>query len=209
MKNEVEVWEGTHEADNGQAVTDQARGNARPVSQLQGGALDRGRPDQAAPGIEHKGIMDVQKLKTELATDPVTLGYSGQTAQQKADLLNSLTTGRTRNAGVIETWRIFERFVPAGYNTAITDATNGVRNRSLIETLLGMGTLNVNSLNVSSVITTVFGASSETVKNLTGAADAADVTWRGKDLRLETISRATQLGLGFVTAQDVKDAEAA
>lgn len=131
--------------------------------------------------------MDLQVLKSELSGDPEGLGYSGKTAQQKADLLNALT--QERNREIIPTWEILEATVQSEWS-ALTAAE-----KQRYQTFVSVGTLNVQGSNVRAAFAAMFGGATQTRANLLA-------------LQNETVSRATILGLSEVTVQNVIDAEA-
>lgn len=134
--------------------------------------------------------MDLQKLKTELATDPVALGYAGKTAAQKAALLN--TTMRTRNRAALPAIAIWGRITDTEY------ATLGADTKALFQAALSAGSIDMTDGAVKSKLSAMF---SQATAPTTRAAIIA--------LMSESVPRATELGLGTVTAQDVTDAEAA
>lgn len=132
--------------------------------------------------------MDLQILKNELLNDPEGLGYSGKTAQQKADLLNGLT--QTMERIIIPTWEILEATVQSEWS-ALTAAE-----KQRYQTFVSVGSLNVKGTNVRAAFAAMFGAGTQTRANLLA-------------LQNEVVSRAQVLGLGFITSQNVIDAEAA
>lgn len=75
--------------------------------------------------------MDYQVLHTELTTDPFTLGYAGETDQQAADTLNSLTTGRTRNRTSVPPNEVLGAIVPGDLN-ALTTNPPGYGNHGIV-----------------------------------------------------------------------------
>ncbi len=149
--------------------------------------------------------MDVARLKSEITSDPAGLGYSGKTDQQVADLMNAVT--REVDRGLVAAHVLFRRFNQAEYVAKITDLTDGVRNRHLLEVLLGMGEVDINDANVEALLTTVFnGGGSATIRNLIGHAAGA---FPGDDLRKKKVSRAGQLGFGTVLPGHVTEARSA
>lgn len=154
-------------------------------------------------------------LDNELANDPVSLGYAtirnngGLSTRQKAEQLTALIndpTKRTRDRGVVSRTMVLKRMSTSEYNTAITDSTNGTRNQHYL--LLALtDEIDVNDANIASIFTTIFGGSSQTVRNFTGHATLADDPWKGDDIRVVKISRAVELGI-VATVADVEFCEA-
>lgn len=132
--------------------------------------------------------MDLQILKTELATDPLALGYAGKTAAQKASLLN--TTQRTISRTLINAYEIINATVPAEWAALTADEKNRYA------TLTGAGQVDASNANVRAAFLAMFAAGTTTRSNLAA-------------LQNQTVSRAVELGLGTVTEQNVIDAEAA
>lgn len=123
--------------------------------------------------------MDYARLKAEIAADPVALGYAGKTDQQIADLLNSLTTGRTIQRSVIPAHEILEATVPADW------ATLTAAEKQRYQTITGAGQVNLRGANTRLALAAMFGAGTQTRANLIA-------------LQSVTISRAEELGLGRV-----------
>lgn len=156
----------------------------------------------------------LQPLKTELANDPVSLGYAairsngGLSARQKAEQMAALlldATKRTKSRGVVNRTLIMRRLNAAEYVAACVDATNGARNQHLLLMVLS-DDIDVNDPNVASIFTTVFGAGSQTVRNFIGHASADD-PWKGDDLRLSKLSRSAEAGIA-ATVADIEFCEA-
>lgn len=134
---------------------------------------------------------EAQILKTEILTDPLTRGYSGMSDQQVADDLN--TAYRTRPRTTVRAAALFARLVSSEYAAALAAGGGvGTRNGTMLSHLLGQGEIDPSDANVAALITTVFGGGSDTVANITGAVGSS---FPGDDLRVELISRATELGL--------------
>ena len=130
--------------------------------------------------------MDLQILKTELDSDSLGRGYSGLSDLEVADDLN--TQYRNRNKEVITGSEAFEQTDDTEY-VALTDTK-----KSQWLSLCGIENHNPFGAAVDAVID-IFGGGSSTVSNL-------------QAFRVETVSRATELGLGSVTVQHVTDARA-
>jgi len=120
--------------------------------------------------------MDLSKLKTEIATDPLGKNYAGMTIQQVVDSL--LTEDRVVNRDSMSGEEISSAIDKAEYRALATDAE---KDRVIAVT-------NSKSVNpfgfVETVLKDIFG-SSTTISNLAA-------------LRKKTISRAEEIGLSKV-----------
>ena len=137
--------------------------------------------------------MNIAALRTELITDPLPRGYSGMTDAQAAANLNDATTPalrRTRDRGVIPAYEVIDATVPSEYTTLNADE------KQRYAAITGAGSVNTKNTNTRAAFAAMFGAGTTTRTNLVA-------------LQTEFISRAQELGLGTVTAQDVKDARGA
>lgn len=134
--------------------------------------------------------MDYVRLKSEITLDPAVLGYAGKTDQQIADLLNSLTTGRTIERSVIPAHEALEATVPAEW-AALTAAE-----KQRYQTITGVGSVNLKGANTRSAMAAMFGPATTTRANLIA-------------LQIKTVSRAEELGLGRVEAGHVAKARVA
>lgn len=130
--------------------------------------------------------MNLQVLKTELDGDPLVRGYSGMTDQEAADDLN--TVYRQRNRAQVSGANAYDLTDSTEYD-ALTDAK-----KSQWLSLCAIESVDPFGPAVGAVID-IFGGASTTVSNL-------------QSYRVESISRAIELGLGEVTPQHVKDARA-
>lgn len=131
--------------------------------------------------------MDLQALKTELTTDPLTRGYGSMGDEEAANSLNAVN--RTREKPTLRGSDIYNALVPGEF-TAL-QAAQQARVRDIF--LLG-DSIDVRAgTNVRAVLLSVFAAGSQTRANLIAAAT-------------EPASRADELGLGFVTPSNVADA---
>ena len=133
--------------------------------------------------------MDLQKLKSELATDPVAMGYSGKTTDQIVTLIND-PTKRTIDRTIVPAYEVINATVPAEWAALTADE------KTRYSTLTGAGALDVTNANVRAAFAAMFGAGTTTRTALVA-------------LQTRTGSRADELGLGPVTRQDVIDAQAA
>jgi hypothetical protein len=132
---------------------------------------------------------DLNALKTELTQDPVALGYAGKTSIQAAALLNATNTGRSRNRTRVEITEVFNQIDDGAWpSTAILqDKLRGI---------LSMPYVDASNTNTRGIFGAIFPNS--------GATAAT----RGRLLALSTepISRAVELGWGFVTPGEVEQA---
>ena len=127
-------------------------------------------------------------LKAELLADPETFNYAGAAdAQAKAVLIND-PASISRERVVIQTHEIFEAIVPA-------DMPPVGENLTKLMGLLSMGTVNTQGTNTRALLIAIFTGKATTLTNLAA-------------LQTETISRASDLGFGRVTARDIENAEA-
>jgi len=128
--------------------------------------------------------MNITILRAELTDDPETRGYSGMSDVQAA--ASFATLDRERNVTTVSGQEIFEAAVAADY------AALSAGDRELFLAIVGMGTILVNGTNTKAALTTMFAAT------LTLANLAA--------LQTETVSRATELGLGLVKVGHIQEA---
>ncbi len=129
-------------------------------------------------------------LRDELIGDPEGLGYP-VSDQGAADLINSLTTGRTRNRASMTGDEIAQQAVSTAYD-ALSDGSvaNTADVKSHWLAFCARASVDPFANANEQLVISIFGSGSQTVLNLQAA-------------RLEPISRATELGLGFVHARDV------
>ena len=128
--------------------------------------------------------MDYGKLRTELTTDPVALGYSGLSHAAAAAKLNATDTGRTLPRTAVPVAEIFNAIVNADWPAV------GSQAESKLMALLQMQSIDASHANTRAIIGSVFGAGTQTRTNLLA-------------LGSRTVSRAEELGLGLVTEGDV------
>lgn len=128
--------------------------------------------------------MDYGILKSELATDPEGRGYSGMTDAEAATDLN--TEYRERDRTSMTGSEVFNAVDMTEWN-ALTDIQ-----RQTVWNVIHLGTLNPFGREAT-LLTNVFGGGSATITALAAA-------------RKESISRATELGLGFIAPGDVENA---
>ena len=99
-------------------------------------------------------------LLNEIINDPLILGYNGKSDSEIADIMNSLTTGRTLSRDFIETWEIIEATVPAEWSAL----TTGEKQR--YQTIISAGRLNIKGNNIRSQLSAMFGVGTATRTNL-------------------------------------------
>lgn len=129
--------------------------------------------------------MDIQALATELTTDPLSRGYSGMADEAAADSLNN-TIDRNRNRTTM-TGREMADNIDNGEYDVLAD----VKKQQIIS-LSGSSDIDPFGF-VANVLKDVFGVPSVTITALQAA-------------RVETVSRATELGLGWVRPGNVNEA---
>ena len=139
--------------------------------------------------------MDYALLKNELETDPVGLGYSTPVdpadvdlAKADAALLNSLTTGRTVNRTSM-TGREFKDEWDATEFSALTDPQ-----KDLLYSMAARNDLDPFGIDAT-VVQDIFPPGGTTITALATA-------------RVQTASRAEELGFGTVTYGEVQAARA-
>lgn len=115
-------------------------------------------------------------LQDEVQTDPLGLGYAGMTDQQVADSLNAST--RSRNRSMMTASEVMNQINVSEFNILSS------ANERKIWDVLHIGDINPFGVEAA-IFIGVFGGGSATV----GALQAA---------RIESVSRATELGLGKV-----------
>lgn len=123
-------------------------------------------------------------LATEVLTDPLNRGYSGMSDAEVADDLNSEYRTRTRDS--VFGYEIFNVTNDAEYN-ALTDAQ-----KSSWDALCAIEQINTSSGVAKAREAELFGPGTTTRSNLIA-------------LRIESMSRATELGLGFVKVGHVEE----
>jgi hypothetical protein len=126
--------------------------------------------------------MDYQALAAELTDDPLARGYAGMDDDQAAADLN--TAYRTRTRAYVYGWEIFNATDSAEYG-ALTDAQ-----KSSWDALCAIFQIDTASGVAKSREAELFGAGTTTRSNL-------------QALRIEDISRATELGLPWIRTGDV------
>jgi hypothetical protein len=127
--------------------------------------------------------MDYTRLQLEVTTDPVTLGYAGKTDQQAADLLNSLTTGRTVPRTQVPVAEVFNAIDNGAWPAA--SAT-----QDKLAAVLNMQIIDASNANTRGIIGSIFPNSGAT----------AATNQRLQALSTRTVSRADELALGGVVA---------
>ena len=128
--------------------------------------------------------MDIAKLKTELTDDPLTRGYAAMTDAEAAVDLNEVY--RTQNKTSLTASEVLNAIVPSAF-TAL-DAT--VQQR--IWDILHIGEINPFGVEAT-MFSAAFGAGSDTIVALVA-------------MRVEAVSRAVELGLGFIYPGHIENA---
>lgn len=125
-------------------------------------------------------------LKTEITVDELGRGYSSMTDQQVADDLN--TAYRTRDHTNLTASEVYNAIVQAEVDSKTADE------KAEVDRILSLGEVNPFGREATQ-FTAIFGAGSATLTALKAA-------------RVEAITRATELELGFVRAGHVEFARA-
>jgi len=128
--------------------------------------------------------MDIDVLKTELTGDPLSRGYSGMTDAEAAADLN--TVYRTRNKTSLSGSEVLNA-VDAAQWAGLTDAQ-----RQTVWNIVHLGTVDPFGVEATLMIG-VFGAGTATITALAAS-------------RVETVSRAAELGLGLVYPGHIENA---
>lgn len=123
-------------------------------------------------------------LKSEIDSDPLTRGYSGMTDAEVAESLN--TANRTRNKTTMTGSEILNKIDPTEWNS-LTDAQ-----RQTVWDIVHLGTINPFGIEATLMVN-IFTGGSTTITALAAA-------------RVESISRAQELGLGTVREGTVQQA---
>jgi len=126
--------------------------------------------------------IQLQLLKIEIITDPLARSYSGMTNAAVTMSLN--TKNRSRNKEFMLGWEVGEEIVASEYGS-LTD-------QQRLEVLSYTSASVVKPFGFAAIVVKkAFGVGSTTIQNLIAA-------------RVETISRAEELGLGTVTEGGVE-----
>ena len=128
--------------------------------------------------------MDIAKLKTELTDDPLTRGYAAMTDAEAAVDLNEVY--RTQNKTSLTASEVLNAIVPSAF-TAL-DATV----QQCIWDILHIGEINPFGVEAT-MFSAAFGAGSDTIVALVA-------------MRVEAVSRAVELGLGFIYPGHIENA---
>ena len=129
--------------------------------------------------------MNLTVLKAELTDDPESRGYTGMNDAEAAADLN--TVYRTVDVKTVTGQEIFEAVVPTHYNVLAAEQ------KQLFGVIVGMGTILVNGTNTKAALVAMFAGAVETLQALAA-------------LQTRTVSRAVELGLGFVSPGHVENA---
>lgn len=129
--------------------------------------------------------MNYPDLKDEVINDPLGRGYAALDHAATAADLNVVYRSVERE--VVEAWEIFEAVVPSEY------AALSASDKRFLGQVLAMGNVNIRGSNTRSALGGMFGPGTATRSNLI-------------ILQTETVSRARELGLGFVRGSEVAEA---
>ncbi len=131
--------------------------------------------------------MNIEVLAAELvAGHPITFAYDADDAIA-ADQLNAKNVAR--NVTSVTGQEVFEAATATDY------AALSVEHKTLFLGIVGMGTILVNGVNTKAALLAMFGPGTDTRANLAA-------------LQQETVSRAVELGLGFVYQGHIEAARA-
>jgi len=133
----------------------------------------------------------IDDLKTELDTDPLTIGYSGMTDEEVATAMNRTDTGRTLPVDELTSQVLYGLI-----DTTEFDALSA-GNKADVDRVLSVApavTLSPGS-RARAVLTSIFGGGSTTSANIGAAV-------------VRTVSRAEEIGLGVVKVGHVQQARA-
>lgn len=131
--------------------------------------------------------MNIVILRNELLDDPLSRSYSGMNHSQAATSLNTKNRPGPERT-VVPAYEIWESVVPAEW------ASLNAQEKQRVQTILGMGQVNIKGANTRNALGAVFGVGTTTRSNL---------------LLLQAgpqISRAEELGLGVVGDGHVQSA---
>lgn len=138
--------------------------------------------------------MDYKALQQEINADPVTLGYAGKSDAQIATILNDGTL-RSVNRDIVQGYEIVGCIVSAD----LSAIPNTIAGQMMITRLMlicsASGGVNIRNANTRQILTDLFSSASAATKNALLA------------LQAQTVSRATELGLGAVSVVDVTRAK--
>lgn len=130
----------------------------------------------------------IDDIKTEIDTDPLSRGYSGMSDEAVAASMND-TIDRSRNLSSLTGDQIFDATDSTEF-AALTDHKQG-----LWLSFCGRDTIDPFGSSNVAFVQWVFGGGSTTASSL-------------GSLRTESVSRATELGLGVVRVNNVTEARA-
>lgn len=131
--------------------------------------------------------VDYRVLADELNFDTTARGYAGETDAEALVLL--ITPSQVVERDIVSAHEVFEAIVAAEW------ATISAQNKQLVQSILGMGQVNVRGANTRQSLGAAFGPGTTTRANLL-------------NLQSRLVSRAEQLNLGVVTELDVNKARA-
>ena len=143
----------------------------------------------------------IEKIRSEITTDPLARGYAGMTDAQVATDMNLVY--RTNKAGVVDGYRVRERINVADFDAQLAPS-NKTQNRELVSAFFS-GQVNLQDDCLKQAFWTIFPAGTVSRKNWTGET-GADGRWLGDDITKIKVSRGEELGVGKVRVGDVQQA---
>lgn len=127
-------------------------------------------------------------LKSEITSDPTSIGYAGKDHWGIANLINNAPR-QVPDAGDKPTWQLFRCFEVSELTTAEADPIKFRR----LQLLLGMPSINPDAARLRQHIVQIFGNPSQSLTRFDAWAKRSG-------------TRAEELGFGRVTESDVADA---
>ena len=106
--------------------------------------------------------MDYVALKNEILTDPLSLGYTGQSDQATANLMNASRAGQTVTLSTCTPAGLWEAITPSDW-AAATAAQQGD-----IKTLLTLPAVTFAGAHTAAVLSAAFGPATQTTSNING-----------------------------------------
>lgn len=130
--------------------------------------------------------MNLSTLSAELTNDPLSRSYAGMTDQEAANSLNAVD--REVDVNTVPGRYVWEAVVPAEYNALTSDQ------KTTLWGIINMGDVYVKGSNTRLALGSMFSP-----------GDTRDALIA---LQIEDMSRARELGLGFIFAGHIQNARA-
>lgn len=107
-------------------------------------------------------MLDLIALKTEIITDPTSLGYTGKTSRQQAEIMNSESGGREVDSGLVLIRDI------VGATDHVEFESLAVKNKEKYNLLMGNldASVDMKSPNIRRMLGSIFPAGSKTRASL-------------------------------------------